>query len=97
MGALGPKLLLEVGGRPAPHRVIDTFLEVEAVGETAVVVPPALLLEAERAASSRPNPRRARIAISPGAETRPASVPIGTQSLTRSLSFTAHPVVAPLL
>jgi len=97
MGALGPKLLLEVGGRPALHRVIDTFLEVEAVGEIAVVVPPALLLEAERAASSRPNPRRARIAISPGGETRRDSVRIGIESLTRSLSFIAVHDVARVL
>jgi 2-C-methyl-D-erythritol 4-phosphate cytidylyltransferase len=97
MGALGPKLLLEVGGRPALQRVLDTFLEVEAVGEIAVVVPPALLHDAERIASSRTNPRRARIAVLPGGETRRDSVRIGIDSLARSLPFIAVHDVARVL
>ena len=97
MGALGPKLLLEVGGRPALERVLDAFLEVLAVGEIVVVVPPALLHEAERTASSRSNPRRARIAVSPGGETRRDSVRIGIESLTRSLPFIAVHDVARVL
>lgn len=97
MGAFGPKLLIPVGGRPALARVLDTFLEVEAVGEIVAVIPESLLDDAERAVSSRPNPRGARVTIAPGGSTRQDSVRRGLAALERSLEFVAVHDVARVL
>jgi 2-C-methyl-D-erythritol 4-phosphate cytidylyltransferase len=97
MGALGPKLLIPVGGRPALARVLDSFLEVESVGEIVAVIPEALLEDAKRATASRPNPRGVRVAFTGGGATRQDSVRNGLQALKRSLPFVAVHDVARVL
>jgi 2-C-methyl-D-erythritol 4-phosphate cytidylyltransferase len=97
MGALGPKLLIPVGGVPALTRVLDTFLEVESVGEIVAVIPESLLDDAKRAALSRPNPRGARVTIAPGGATRQESVRRGLTALERPLKFVAVHDVARVL
>ena len=89
MGALGPKLLIPVGGRPALERVLDSFLEVESVGEIVAVIPKALLKQAEKLIASRPNPRGANLHAVPGGDTRADSVRLGIEALTGSLPFVA--------
>ncbi len=97
MGSLGPKLLIPVGGRPALTRVLDTFLEVESVGEIVAVIPESLLEDAKRAVLSRPNPRDVRVAIAPGGATRQESVRRGLAALERPLAFVAVHDVARVL
>ena len=98
MGALGPKLLIPLGGRPALERVLDTFLEVESVGEIVAVIPEALLDEAKRSIASRPNPRGARLALTTGGATRQESVRRGIAALERPLPFIAvHDVARALV
>jgi len=97
MGSLGPKLLIPVGGRPALARVLDTFLEVESVGEIVAVIPDALLEDAKRAAASRPNPRGVRLAFTRGGATRQDSVRRGLEALERALPFVAVHDVARVL
>jgi 2-C-methyl-D-erythritol 4-phosphate cytidylyltransferase len=97
MDALGPKLLLSVGGRPALERVLDSFLEVESVGEIVAIVPESLLADAKRALSSRANPRGARLAAVPGGATRQESVRRGIAALTRELPLVAVHDVARVL
>jgi len=97
MGALGPKLLLPVGGRPALLRVLDSFLEVESVGEIVAVIPESLLAEAKRAVSSHPNPRDATLTLAPGGATRQESVARGLRELGRDLPFVAVHDVARVL
>src|SRR2546426_8557855 len=87
MGALGPKLLIPIGGRPALERVLDSFLEVESVGEIVAVIPPALLDAAERTLRSRPNPRGVLLTATAGGATRPGSGPIGVEAPTPSPPF----------
>jgi len=94
MGDLGPKLLIPIGGRPALERVLDSFLEVESVGEIVAVVPAALLAAAERTLRSRPNARGVILAAAAGGATRRDSVRMGIEALTRSLPFVAVPGVA---
>jgi 2-C-methyl-D-erythritol 4-phosphate cytidylyltransferase len=98
MGALGPKLLIPIGGRPALERVLDSFLEVESVGEIVAVVPPALLEAAERSVTARPNPRGVRLAVTPGGAARQDSVRMGIAALTQELPFIAvHDVARTLV
>jgi 2-C-methyl-D-erythritol 4-phosphate cytidylyltransferase len=97
MGGLGPKLLIPVGGRPALARVLDTFLEVESVGEIVAVIPDSLLEEAKRALASRPNPRGARLTVTRGGATRQDSVRNGLRALERELPFVAVHDVARVL
>ena len=97
MGALGPKLLLDVGGRAALSRVVDTFRTVGAVREIVAVVPPALLAEAERALEAPPHARPVRVAAVPGGATRQESVRLGLGALTLSLPFVAVHDVARVL
>jgi len=97
MGALGPKLLIPVGGRPALERVLDTFLEVESVGEIVAVIPDALLEDAKRAAASRPNPRGVLLTFARGGATRQDSVRSGLKPLERALPFVAVHDVARVL
>src|SRR5438552_16563043 len=86
MGALGPKLLMPVGGRPALERVLDSFLEVESVGEIVAVVPKALLKSAQKTIASRPNPRGALLHVAAGGDTRADSARRGLQALARPLA-----------
>ena len=97
MGALGPKLLIPVGGRPALERVLDAFLEVESVGEIVAVIPDALLEDAKRSAASRPNPRGVLLTFARGGATRQDSVRSGLKSLERGLPFVAVHDVARVL
>lgn len=97
MGALGPKLMIPVGGRPALERVLDSFLEVESVGEIVVVIPKAMLKSAEKMVASRPNPRGARLHVMPGGETRTDSVRLGIEALTGSYPYVAVHDVARVL
>jgi 2-C-methyl-D-erythritol 4-phosphate cytidylyltransferase len=97
MGALGPKLLIPVGGRPALARVLDAFLEVESVGEIVAVIPEALLEDAKRVAASRPNPRGVRLAFARGGATRQDSVRNGLSALEREMPFVAVHDVARVL
>ena len=97
MGALGPKLLIPIGGRPALERVLESFLEVESVGEIVAVIPPALLQAAERTVAARPNPRGVRLAVTPGGPARRDSVRMGMAALTRDLPFIAVHDVARVL
>ena len=89
MGDLGPKLLMPVGGRPALERVLDSFLEVESVGEIVAVVPKALLKSAQKTIASRPNPRGALLHVVAGGDTRADSVRLGLQALTSALPYVA--------
>ena len=98
MGALGPKLLIPIGGRPALERVLDAFLEVESVGEIVAVIPPALLEAAERTLAARTNPRGVRLAVTPGGPSRQDSVRMGMAALVRALPFIAvHDVARALV
>ncbi len=98
MGPLGPKLLIPIGGRPALERVLDSFLEVESVGEIVAVIPEELLEDAKRAVASRANPRGARLAVTPGGATRQESVRRGLEALERSMPFVAvHDVARSLV
>ena len=98
MGDLGPKLLIPIGGRPALERVLDSFLEVESVGEIVAVIPAALLDAAERTLASRSNPRGVLLTATAGGATRRDSVRIGIEALTRSLPFVAvHDVARALV
>ena len=98
MGALGPKLLLSIGGRPALERVLDAFLEVESVGEIVAVIPEAFVDAAERTLRSRPNPRGALLKAVRGGATRADSVRRGMDALTRSLPYVAvHDVARALV
>jgi 2-C-methyl-D-erythritol 4-phosphate cytidylyltransferase len=98
MGALGPKLLVPIGGRPALERVLDAFLEVESIGEIVAVIPGALLDAAERTLRSRANPRGVRLSVTPGGATRQDSVRMGIAALTRSLPYVAvHDVARALV
>ncbi|HEY2924893.1 MAG TPA: 2-C-methyl-D-erythritol 4-phosphate cytidylyltransferase [Candidatus Eisenbacteria bacterium] len=98
MGALGPKLLVPIGGRPALERVLDSFLEVESVGEIVAVIPVALLDAAEPTLRSRPNPRAVRLSVTPGGATRQDSVRMGIEALIRSLPYVAvHDVARALV
>src|SRR5258705_13863962 len=94
MGALGPKLLIPVGGRPALERVLDAFLEVESVGEIVAVIPESLLAEAKRSLGTRPNPRGVSLKAASGGATRQASVHTGLAPLDLGLPFAAVPHVA---
>ena len=97
MGALGPKLLLPIGGRAALSRVLDSFLSVSAVGEIVAVVPSALLKEAESALANAPHRRSVRLAAIPGGATRQESVRLGLQALTLRLPYVAVHDVARVL
>ncbi len=97
MGALGPKLLLQLDGRSALARVTESFLSVSAVGEIVAVVPEALLSEAERALAALQNPRRVRIAATRGGATRQESVRLGLAMLTANLPYVAVHDVARVL
>jgi 2-C-methyl-D-erythritol 4-phosphate cytidylyltransferase len=97
MGALGPKLLLEVGGRTALARVVESFLSVAAVREIVAVVPPSLLGEAERALAAVPHPQAVRITAVPGGATRQESVRLGLRALTLPLPYVAVHDVARVL
>jgi 2-C-methyl-D-erythritol 4-phosphate cytidylyltransferase len=97
MGGRGPKLLIPVGGRPALERVIDAFLEVEAVGEIVAVIPESLQAPADRALASRKNPRGVRLTLTTGGATRQASVARGLAALERDLPFVAVHDVARVL
>jgi len=97
MGALGPKLLIPIGGRPALERVLDAFLEVESVGEIVAMIPPALLAEARRSLGSRPNPRGISLKAATGGATRQASVQKGLEALEQNLPFVAVHDVARVL
>lgn len=87
MGDLGPKLLIEVGGRPALVRVAETFLALSAVGELTITVPAELRDEAENALSMVANPRDIPITIIPGGATRQDSVALALATLTKGLPF----------
>jgi 2-C-methyl-D-erythritol 4-phosphate cytidylyltransferase len=97
MGALGPKLLIEVGGQPALARVAGTFLAHAAVGELVAIVPAALRADAERALQTVPNPRRVPIQVVDGAETRQESVGRGLAALRPGLRYIAVHDVARVL
>ena len=97
MGALGPKLLLDICGRAALLRVLDSFLGVSAVGEIVAVVPPSLLRDAERTLAAAPHPRAVRVAAIPGGATRQESVRLGLRSLTLTLPYVAVHDVARVL
>ncbi len=97
MGALGPKLLLDIGGRAALSRVVDAFLNVGAVGEIVAVVPLSLLGEAERVLAAAPPPRSVRVAAIPGGATRQESVRLGLRALALPLPYIAVHDVARVL
>src|SRR5437867_4041585 len=97
MGALGPKLLLQIGGRAALSRVVDAFLQVSAVGEIVAMVPSALLVDAERVLANAPARRSVRLAVVPGGATRQESVRLGLQNLTLPLPYVAVHDVARVL
>lgn len=97
MGALGPKLLLSVGGRPALARVLESFLGVSAVREIVAVAPASLVPEAERALHAVPRPRTVRVAVVPGGATRQESVRLGLSALTLQLPYVAVHDVARVL
>ena len=109
MGALGPKLMLDIGGRPALSRVVISFLNVSAVREIVAVVPPSLLADAERAlAAARahaaghalaaaPHSQPVRLAAVPGGATRQESVRLGLRALALSLPYVAVHDVARVL
>jgi len=97
MGALGPKLLVDIGGRPALARVAETFLAHPAVGELVAVVPKELEAAARRALDTTPNPRGVRVAIVPGGATRQDSVARGLDALQANLPYIAVHDVARVL
>lgn len=97
MGALGPKLLIEISGRPALARVVETFLDVTAVGEIVAVVPAALLPDAQRALATVANPRGVTLVATPGGAERQESVWLGLQTLTSDLPYVAVHDVARVL
>lgn len=97
MGALGPKLLIEVGGRPALVRVAETFLALPAVGEMVVTVPTELEADAVRAIAHTANPRGVRVTIIAGGETRQESVGLALDALTGDLPYIAVHDVARVL
>ena len=97
MGDSGPKLLIDVGGRPALVRVAETFLAHPATGELVVTVPVELEAEAVNALTHVANPRGVRIRIIPGGETRQESVALAIEALTTDLPFIAVHDVARVL
>ena len=97
MGALGPKLLIDVGGRPALVRVAETFLALLAIGEMVVTVPTELEADAVRAIAQTANPRGVRVTIIPGGETRQESVGLALDALTGDLPYIAVHDVARVL
>jgi len=97
MGSLGPKLLLQVGGKPALARVAATFLAHPAVGELVAIVPAALRAEAEAALQAAANPRAVPIHVVEGGETRQDSVGRGLGALRAGLHYTAVHDVARVL
>jgi 2-C-methyl-D-erythritol 4-phosphate cytidylyltransferase len=97
MGPYGPKLLLEVGGRPALVRVAETFLALPATGEVVITVPAELEAEAVKAIAHTANPRGVRVTIIPGGETRQHSVALAIEALTEPLPFIAVHDVARVL
>ena len=97
MGLYGPKLLLEVAGRPALVRVAETFLAHPATGEMVITVPGELEGEAVKAIAHTANPRGVRVTIIPGGETRQHSVALAIDALTEPLPFIAVHDVARVL
>ena len=98
MGALGPKLLLPVGGRTLLARAASTFLAHPSVGEIVAAVPERLAADARHMLDSLPNPRGARIEVIPGGATRQRSVAIAIRALTRNLPMIAvHDVARALV
>ena len=97
MGAVGPKLLLEVAGRTALARVVESFLRVGGVGEIVAVVPADLRSRAEGALAAIPNPRRVRLAAAAGGATRQESVRLGLAALSMELPYVAVHDVARVL
>ncbi|MEK7348488.1 MAG: 2-C-methyl-D-erythritol 4-phosphate cytidylyltransferase [Candidatus Eisenbacteria bacterium] len=97
MGDYGPKLLIDVGGRPALVRVAETFLAHPATGELVVTVPVELEAEAVNALTRVANPRGVRVSIIPGGETRQESVALAIEALTIDLPFIAVHDVARVL
>jgi 2-C-methyl-D-erythritol 4-phosphate cytidylyltransferase len=97
MGDQGPKLLIEVGGRPALARVAATFLAHAAVAELIAVVPPELEAQARRIINSLPDPRGVRIATIHGGATRQESVALGIEALATNPAFIAVHDVARVL
>ena len=97
MGDLGPKLLLDVGGKPALVRVAETFLQHPAVGEIVITVPQDLKADATRALNQIANPHQIRIALIPGGDTRQDSVGLGLDALIKNLPYIAVHDVARVL
>lgn len=97
MGDLGPKLLLEVGGRPALVRVAETFLAHPAVGELIAVVPPELEAATRKILATVKNPRQIAITIIHGGATRQDSVGRGLAALQANLPYIAVHDVARVL
>ncbi|HEU4725372.1 MAG TPA: 2-C-methyl-D-erythritol 4-phosphate cytidylyltransferase [Candidatus Eisenbacteria bacterium] len=97
MGELGPKLLIEVGGKPALQRVAETFLAHPAVGEIVVTVPSELTADALRTLALAPNPRNIRLRAIEGGETRQESVALALAALTANLPYIAVHDVARVL
>lgn len=97
MGEIGPKLLVDIGGRPALVRVAETFLAHPAVGELVVTVPQDLKADATRALAQVANPHRVRVALIPGGTTRQESVSLGIEALIKNLHYIAVHDVARVL
>lgn len=97
MGVLGPKLLIDVGGRPALVRVAETFLGHPATGEVVVTVPAGLAAAATKALEHVKNPRNVPVTIVPGGATRQESVAHGMKALTKRLAYIAVHDVARVL
>lgn len=87
MGDLGPKLLIEVGGRPALVRVVETFLKHPAVGEIVITVPRELEPLASLALGNIKNQRKVRMKLIPGGSSRQESVALAIEALTQGLPY----------
>jgi len=97
MGALGPKLLIEISGRTALARVVEAFLQVASVGEIVAVVPAGLLPDAQQALARVANPRGVPIVATPGGAKRQESVLLGIKALSSDLPYVAVHDVARVL
>ena len=97
MGEHGPKLLIDIAGKPALQRVVETFLAHPAVGEVVVTVPAELLSDALKVLALAPNPRGVKIKAIVGGDTRQTSVALALDTLIADLPYTAVHDVARVL
>lgn len=98
MQGTGPKLFLELGGRPLLDRAATPFLTHEVVRDLVAVVPEAYVSAATDLLEALARPHRVNVSAIAGGATRQESVRLGLQALPPESPYIAvHDVARPFV